>query len=151
MFRMLVCAAAAAAWLFVAGTALADDESDPPNAAVDEEAVSGPVLVSKDPAPLVCDVGTAALRFVEVRGAGFDAWATQRLVGNVVDASGAQIIDWQSIWVSPQGRLTLEVNVCADPFRNRPPLAPGDYTVSVGTGAGAPIAATTISLTTRDL
>jgi hypothetical protein len=81
-----------------------------------------------------------------VRGTGFDAWATQRLVGNVVDGEGVAQAQWASVWVSPQGRLTLELNLCADPFRSRPALPAGDYTVAVGPSGGPPIAATNISL-----
>ena len=146
-----------AAWLCLAGAVFADDESDAQSAPSvedqapspppgEDQAPSGPVLQPADYAPLVCDPSYAGFRYLEVRGNGFDAWATQRLVGDVVDANGVSRIQWSSIWVSPQGQLTLEVNLCADPFRNRPALPAGDYTVSVGAASGAPIAATTISV-----
>jgi hypothetical protein len=106
----------------------------------------GPNLQASDYAPVVCTPGSAGFRYVEVRGSGFDAWATQRLVGNVVDGNGLSQMQWGSVWVSPQGRLTLEVNLCADPFRNRPALPAGNYTVMVGPGSGQPIAATSIAL-----
>jgi hypothetical protein len=117
-----------------------DEPSAPP-------APSGPTLQASDYAPVICDASAGgAFRYVEVRGTGFDAWATQRLVGNVVDGRGLSQMQWGSIYVSPQGSLTLEVNLCADPFRNRPALPAGDYTVTVGRGAGQAIAATSIAL-----
>jgi hypothetical protein len=145
---------AVAVWLCLAGVVFADGDSATDTAgsdaqsapAIEDQAPSGPVLQPADYAPLRCDPSETRMRYVEVRGSGFDAWATQRLVGNVVDASGVSRIQWSSIWVSPQGQLTLEVNVCADPFRNRPALPAGDYTVSVGSASGAPIAAATISI-----
>ena len=81
-----------------------------------------------------------------MRGTGFDAWADQHLVGNFIDGNGVPEIRWDSVWVTPQGGLTLEVNLCADPFQNHGALAPGSYTVSVGLGSGQPIAATSIAL-----
>ena len=155
-----------AVWLCLASAVFADDESDaqsapPPDQAQsapapddqaqtapapEDQAPSGPVLQPADYAPPLCDPSYAGFRYVEVRGSGFDAWATQRLVGNVVDANGVSQIRWSSVWVSPQGQLTLEVNLCADRFRNRPALPAGDYTVSVASGSGAPITATTISV-----
>jgi hypothetical protein len=103
-------------------------------------------LQASDSAPVVCDPGASGFRYVEVRGSGFDAWATQHLVGNVVDGNGQSQMQWGSVWVSPQGGLTLEVNLCSDPFRNRPALPVGNYTVSVGPGAGQALAATSIAL-----
>ena len=145
-----------AVWLCLAATAFAEGESDADNPgpdaqsapAVEEQAPapSGPVLQPADYAPVLCDPGFPGLRYLEVRGTGFDAWATQRLAGNVVNANGVPQIQWSSIWVSPQGQLTLEVNLCNDPFRKRPALPTGEYTVSVRAGSGAPIAATTISV-----
>jgi hypothetical protein len=133
------------------GTAFAqsNDQNAPPDdesAPAEDQAPPGPVLKPADYSPLICDPSAAGFRYLEVRGSGFDAWATQRLVGNVVDATGVPRIHWGSVWVSPAGQLTLEVNLCADPFRNRPALAAGDYTVAVGQDNGAPIAATGISL-----
>jgi len=136
-----------AVWLGVATAAHADDSSDP-NAQQPAEptAPSGPVLQPSDTAPVICDPGSRTFRFVEVRGTGFNAWATQRLVGNLVDGSGTPRIQWGSVWVSRQGRLTLEVNLCADPFRGRGALPAGTYTVAVGPGSGTAIAATSIQL-----
>jgi len=122
----------------------AQSEAEPPPA--EDQAPSGPLLQPSDSAPVICDPSVAGFRYVQVSGSGFDAWATQRLVGDVIDASGARQIHWGSIWVTPQGRLTLEVNLCADPFQKRPALAAGDYTVAVGQNNGAVVAATTISL-----
>jgi hypothetical protein len=146
-----------AVWLCLASVVFADDESDaqsaPPSEdqaqtapAPEDQAPSGPVLQPADYAPPLCDPNYAGFRYLEVRGSGFDAWATQRLVGNVVDANGVSQIRWTSVWVSPQGRLTLEVNLCADRFRHRPALPAGDYTVAVASGSGAPITTTTISV-----
>ncbi|MGI9148676.1 MAG: hypothetical protein ACR2IK_19370 [Chloroflexota bacterium] len=150
------------AWLCLAGTAGANvpsfaqsDEPGPQAAAPDADstpaveapqAPAGPILQPSDYTPVVCDPGAAGFRYVEVRGTGFEAWATQRLVGNVVDGNGVSQMQWGSVWVSPEGALTLEVNVCADPFRNRPALRAGDYTVVVGSGSGRAIAATSIAL-----
>ena len=143
-----------AAWLCLAGMVDAygssyaqsegsDVQSEPP---ADQPAPTGPSLQASDYAPVICDPNSGGFRYVEVRGTGFDAWATQRLVGNVVDGNGLSQMQWGSVWVSPQGRLTLEVNLCADPFRNRPALPAGDYTVLVGPGSGQAIAATSIAL-----
>ena len=120
-----------------------DDQSAPPD---EPQAPAGPVLQASDSAPVTCDPAASGFRYVEVRGSGFEPWATQRLVGNVVDSSGASRMQWGSVWVSPQGSLTLEVNLCADPFRKRPALPAGDYTVLVGLGSGQAIAATSIAL-----
>ena len=137
-----------ATWLCLASAVFADDDSDAQSPGSDTESAppSGPILQPADNAPVICDPNSAGFRFVEVRGSGFDAWATQRLVGNVVDANGVPQIQWGSVWVSRQGKLTLEVNLCSDPFRNRPALPAGDYLLSVGTGAGAPIATASITL-----
>jgi hypothetical protein len=141
--------------LCLAGAAYADDSSSAQSVPPDDQPVdqpadapvpTGPVLQPSDNAPTICAPGTPGFHFVEVRGTGFDAWATQRLVGNVVDANGVAQMQWGSVWVSPQGRLTLEVNLCADPFRNRPALPAGNYTVSIGPGNGASIAAASIAL-----
>ncbi len=139
-----------AAWLCLAGAvgaygqSYAQDEGSAP--ADQPEAPAGPMLQASDYAPIICDPGASGFRFVEVRGTGFDAWATQRLVGNVLDGSGASRMQWGSVWVSPGGSLTLEVNLCTDPFRNRPALPAGDYTVTVGSGSGQALAATSIAL-----
>jgi hypothetical protein len=147
---------ALAIFLCLAGAAYADDSSSaqsapavdqPVDQPADASAPTGPVLQPSDNAPTICAPGTPGFHFVEVRGTGFDAWASQRLVGNIIDANGVAQIQWGSVWVSPQGRLTLEVNLCADPFRERPALPAGDYTVSIGPGNGRTIAAAGLSLT----
>lgn len=140
-----------AAWLCLGGGAVKaqSDDSQPADTPVADDAAPppGPALLASDTAPLVCDPAASRFRYVEVRGTGFDAWATQRLVGNLVDTdNGVALARWPSVWVSPHGRLTLEVNLCADPFRGRGALAPGNYTVVVGAGNGAVIAATSIAL-----
>jgi len=119
--------------LSMAGPALAQEEP-------------GPVLQAVSNSPAACDPSKPGFRYVEVRGSGFDAWSSQRLVGTLVDASGAAQAHWPSIFVTPQGQLTLELNLCAEPLQNRPALGPGDYTVSVGQSDGSQIAATGISL-----
>jgi hypothetical protein len=133
------------AWLCLATSAYAQDDSDAQSTDT-PPAPTGPVLQPSDYAPVICDPNAARFHYVEVRGTGFDAWATQHLVGNVIDGNGRSQMQWGSVWVSPQGSLTLEVNLCADPFRSRPALPAGSYTVSVGSGSGQAIAATSISL-----
>src|SRR5437660_3395419 len=134
-----------AAWLLLLlVTAIgASAQADPPP---DDQPPAGPSLQPSDHAPLVCDAAIPGFRYVEVRGSGFDAWAKQRLVGNLVDGNGVAQVQWGSVWVSPQGGLTLEVNLCADPFRGRPALAAGTYTVAVGQDSGALLAATSIDV-----
>jgi hypothetical protein len=127
--------------------ARAQESSDAPPVEEVAPTPTGPTLQPSSTAPVVCDPGKNGFRFLEIRGSGFDAWATKRLAGNLTDASGAAQMQWNSVWISPQGRLTLEVNLCRDPFRGRPALAVGDYTVAVGPVGGQPIAATTVSLT----
>jgi hypothetical protein len=125
------------------------DQSTPDQSAPqpqDQAAPSGPILQASDYSPAVCDPSAAGFRYLEVRGTGFDAWSTQHLVGNLFDASGAVREHWNSVWVSPQGQLTLEVNLCADPIQNHPALNLGDYTVAVGQSNGGTIASTGISL-----
>lgn len=147
---------ALASWLILASAVSA--QSDTPSAPASDQSTDqagdqppdqpspGPTLQASDNAPLVCDPAINGFRYVEVRGSGFDAWATQRLVGNLLDDSGRPQLQWGSVWVSPQGGLTLEVNLCADPFRGRPALAAGTYTLAIGQGRGAPIAATSIDV-----
>jgi hypothetical protein len=150
--RRLVTRFILGAWLCMAGGLVAyaqpapDDATDADTVAPEQPPPVGPILQASNNAPVICDPSTPGFRYVEVRGTGFDAWATQRLVGNVVDGNGRSQMQWGSVWVSPQGNLTLEVNLCADPFRNRPALAAGDYTVIVGPGSGQPLAATSIAL-----
>ncbi|HLZ26720.1 MAG TPA: hypothetical protein VKV73_05305 [Chloroflexota bacterium] len=122
----------------------ADTLSAPP---AEPQAPVGPNLQASDYAPVICDPSSLGFRYVEVRGSGFDAWATQHLVGDVVDDNGQSRLQWGSVWVSPQGRLTLEVNLCGDPFGNRPALPVGNYTVTVGPSSGQALAATSIALT----
>jgi hypothetical protein len=121
-------------WLCLAITALA------------QEAPGGPALQPADVSPEICDPTAPGFRYLEVRGTGFDAWASQHLVGTLLDASGVPHEQWSSIWVSPQGDLTLELNLCADPYQNHAALPAGDYTVAVGQGNSAPLATTGISL-----
>jgi hypothetical protein len=149
----LIFLAVLTACLCLASVANAQDSSDtqPDDGSAPADAPApppppSPALQPSDYAPVVCDPGAAGFRYVEVRGTGFDAWATQHLVGNVVDGNGAPQMQWNSVWVSPQGSLTLEVNLCADPFRSRPALPAGNYTISIGAQSGQPIAATSIAL-----
>jgi hypothetical protein len=116
-------------------TSAPDDQSAPPPP-------SGPVLQPSDYTPTLCDPSAAGFRFDEIRGSGFDAWAGRHLVGSVLDGAGTPQVFWSNVWVSARGTLTLEVNLCSDPFINRPALPMGDYTVSVGPSAGSAIAAT---------
>ena len=48
--------------------------------------------------------------------------------------------------MSPQGQLTVEVNLCGDSFQSHPALTAGDYTLLVGQSDGGTIASTGISL-----
>jgi hypothetical protein len=143
--RLLILLGALAAGLCMAGAVSAQSEAPASDQPVDQPP-AGPTLQASDNAPLICDPATAGFRYVEVRGSGFDAWATQRLVGNLLDPNGKAQVQWGSVWVSPKGGLTLEVNLCADPFRGRPALAAGTYTVAIGQTSGAPIAATSIDV-----
>ncbi len=111
-----------------------------------QEDQGGPVLQPVNDTPAACDPTQPGFSYVEVRGSGFDAWSGQRLVGTLVDASGAPQAQWPSVFVTPTGQLTLELNLCAEPLQNRPALGPGDYTVSVGSTDGSAIASAGISL-----
>ena len=106
----------------------------------------GPRLEVASSAPMVCDAGAGRMRYVEVRGNGFDAWAGQRLVGTLTDATGVARAQWPSVWVTPTGRVTVEVNICADAFRNQGALPPGDYSLAVGSSGSGPVAVTGFSL-----
>jgi hypothetical protein len=139
-------ALAACLWLPGAVFAQAEPDSEAMPPAEDTAAPVEPVLQQPSNPPAVCDPAARSFRFVQVRGSGFDAWATQRLVGSLVDETGVAKITWNSVWVSPQGRLTLEINLCADPFRGRPALPAGTYTLAVGPGSGTAIAATSIDV-----
>src|SRR5258707_12762312 len=111
------------------------DQAAPSDQPADQAPV-GPMLQASDTAPVVCDPATRGFRYVEVRGSGFDRWASQRLVGNLFDGSGTPQVQWGSVWVTPRGGLTLELNLCADPFHSRPALAAGTYTGAVGDSSG---------------
>ena len=145
--RMLLVGLAASLLSLLLAAITASAQSDaPPDDQSGDQPAAGPSLQPSDHAPLVCDAAIPGFRYVEVRGSGFDAWAKQRLVGNLVDGNGVAQVQWGSVWVSPQGGLTLEVNLCADPFRGRPALAAGTYTVAVGQDSGALLAATSIDV-----
>jgi hypothetical protein len=138
-----------ATW-FVLGAIMAsaqeEDTAPTPTEVAEPAGPTGPVLAATDPAPQACDAGTTRQRFLEVRGSGFDAWALQRLQGTVLDGAGRPQMSWNSIWVSPQGRLTLEIGLCASTFRGRGALGPGTYSVFVNSPSGAPIASAAIDL-----
>jgi hypothetical protein len=127
----------------VAALALAASVFSPAFAQEDQ---GGPVLQPVSNSPAACDPSASGFRYLEVRGSGFDAWSSQHLVGTLVDAGGAPQAHWPSVYVTPNGQLVLELNLCAEPLQNRPALAPGDYTLSVTGGDGSQIAATDISL-----
>jgi len=139
---ILVVALSLATTVFAQSSGGSDQSSPQP----EDQAPTGPILQPSDYSPVICDPNAAGFRYLEVRGSGFDAWSTQHLVGNLFDASGAAREHWSSVWVSPQGQLTLEVNLCADPIQKHPALDVGDYTVAVGQGNGATIATAGISL-----
>jgi len=107
---------------------------------------SGPSLIAKQQPTVACDPAATRLRFLEVRGSGFDSWALQRLTSRLVDAGGTPLMSWGSVWVSARGQLTLEVNLCADPFSGRGPLPSGTYGLLVSPRDGAPIASTTLEI-----
>ncbi len=65
----------------------------------------------------------------------------------LTDADGNTQASWKTIWVNPQGNLTVLINLCEDDFLSRPPLAVGDYIVSVNDPTtNDPIAQTMISV-----
>lgn len=139
-----------AAWLCLAAAAYAQDAPDDQQPSDDQPAdaappPSGPILQPLDPSPVICDPNAAGFRFLELRGSGFDAWARQRLAASTLDANGRPVVQWPSVWISPQGGLTLELNLCADPYRGRPALPAGPYTVVVGQ-SNQPIAAASFEL-----
>ena len=150
--RLASLLAALAVSLALVGSALAQsdnggsDNGGSDQTAPAQQAPSGPVLQPSDNSPVLCDPNSPGFRYVEVRGSGFDAWSTQHLVGALFDASGAARERWNSVWVSPQGSLTLEVNLCGDPILKRGALDAGDYTVAVGQSSGGTIASTGISV-----
>ena len=108
--------------------------------------ITGPSLSARNQPAQACDPALTRLRYLEVRGAGFDAWALQRLTGQLVDVNGTPLMSWGSVWVSPQGSLTVEVNLCADPFRGSDALAPGTYALVLSQRDGAPIATTSVEI-----
>ena len=120
--------------------------TSPSFAQEDQTPAPGPLLQPVNDAPAACDPSAPGFRYLEVRGSGFDAWTSQHLVGTLVDGSGATQAQWPSIYVTPQGQLVLELNLCAEPLQNRPALAPGDYTVAVGGSDGSQIASAGITL-----
>jgi hypothetical protein len=136
--------------LCLAATAFAQDDTSPDDQSApppEEQAPTGPSLQATDNSPIVCDPDQSGFRYDEIRGTGFDAFVGQHLVGSLVaNTNGAPQASWNSVWVSPQGTLTLEVNLCADPFLHRGALPTGDYTVAVGQGSGSAIAATAFSV-----
>jgi len=138
--------AAFAISLALVGSALAQSDGGSDQAPPADEAPTGPVLQPSDNAPVICDPNSPGFRYVEVRGSGFDAWSTQHLVGALFDASGAARERWNSVWVTPQGSLTLVVNLCADPIQKHGALDPGDYTVAIGQSSGGTIASAAISV-----
>jgi hypothetical protein len=111
-----------------------------------QEASDGPVLQAVNGTPTACDPSQAGFRYVEVRGSGFAAWSGQRLIGTLIDASGTAQAHWPSVFVTPSGQVTLELNLCAEPIQNRPALGAGDYTLAVGPSDGSTIASAGISL-----
>ena len=121
-----------------------EDDTTPPDA--DTAPPSGPSLTTPAQPPEACDPTVSRLRYLEVRGAGFDAWALQRLSSSLVNVNGTPLMTWGSVWVSPDGHLTVEVNLCADPFSGRDALAPGTYALLVGPPNGAPIASTSVEV-----
>lgn len=123
-----------------------DANAEPASADAPADVPAGPWLQVATAAPTICDAGGGRARYVEVRGSGFEGWAGQRLVGTLIDASGVARAQWPTVFVTSTGRLTVEVNVCADRFRDRPALPAGDYSISVGSSAGAPVAVTGFSL-----
>jgi hypothetical protein len=134
--------------LLPAATALAQEEGATEEPTAEQEAgPAGPTLVPDNPTPAQCGATQFSQSYVNVRGTGFDAYATQRLPGTLVDASGSTQASWKTIWVSPQGNLLLPINLCADAFLRRPPLQPGDYFITVfDPTSNAPIAQTAIEV-----
>ena len=120
-----------------------DEDTSVPPAAPEN---SGPSLIANQQPTVACDPAATRLRFLEVRGSGFDNWALQRLTSRLVDAGGTPLMSWGSVWVSPKGQLTLEVNLCADPFSGRGPLPSGTYGLLVSPRDGAAIASTTLEI-----
>jgi hypothetical protein len=144
--RRVVLLVALTALVAAASAAYAQEEGDGAARPEAEAQAQGPSLVVRQQPIEACDPSISRLRYLEVRGAGFDAWALQRLTSSVVDVDGTSLMTWGSVWVSPDGRLTLEVNLCADPFSGRDALAPGTYALLVGPRDGEPIASTSLEI-----
>jgi hypothetical protein len=129
--------------VLVSSTAYAQEEDTSGQSPQD---IAGPSLSARNQPTQACDPALTRLRYLEVRGAAFDAWALQRLTGQLVDVNGTPLISWGSVWVSPKGSLTVEVNLCADPFRGSEALAPGTYALVLSQRDGAPIASTSLEI-----
>jgi len=137
--RILATLSLALGLSFVGGPARGADDTTP--------AANPPSLTAEQANVAVCPPGYPGARFVQFRGTGFDAWAQSRLDGAVVDGDGNSVVSWRSIWVDPQGRLTLVLNVCQDAYLRRPALDPGDYVISVSAPDSSDwLAATTIAV-----
>jgi hypothetical protein len=124
--------------------ALAGDDEQPP-----DESGGGPVptLTPTRPVAPICQVAGTAGRYLQIRGTGFDAWIDQRLPGSLTDADGNPEGGWRTIWVDPNGNVTLAVNLCDDIAARRGPLAPGTHWVFIRDGSGGdPIASTSFDL-----
>ena len=129
--------------LVVPSVAVAQEEDED---AAQAEAAPAPTLTPTRPQAPICQLAGNA-RFLEIRGTGFDAWIDQRLPGMLTDADGNPEDAWRTIWVDPNGNVTLAVNLCDDVARQRGPLAPGTHWVFIGDGSGGdPIAATSFDL-----
>jgi hypothetical protein len=119
----------------------------------DSDAPAGPVPTlspTRAEAPICQVAGTA--RYLEIRGSGFDAWVDQRLPGMLTDADGNPEDSWRTIWVDPNGNVTLAVNLCDDVAKQRGPLAPGTHWLFIGDGSGGdPIATTSFDLSDQPL
>jgi hypothetical protein len=113
----------------------------------EQPAAPQPTLTADDSNPLACDNSRPALRYDEIRGTAFYGYASQRLPGVLTDSDGNAQATWKTIWVNPQGNLTVLINLCEDDFLSRPPLAVGDYLVSINDPTtNDPIAQTMISV-----
>jgi hypothetical protein len=144
--RRLVILVVLTALVAAASAAYAQEEGDSTAPPDTDAPAEGPSLVARQQPTEACDPSVSRLRYLEVRGAGFDAWALQRLTSSLVDVDGTPLMSWGSVWVSSEGRLTLEVNLCADPFSGRDALAPGTYALLVSPRDGAPIASTSLEI-----
>lgn len=121
-----------------------DQSSDQPT---EQPAAPEPSLTADESNPIACDNSRPSLRYDEIRGTAFYGYASQRLPGVLTDSDGNTQATWKTIWVNPQGNLTVLINLCEDDFLSRPPLAVGDYTVSVNDpSTNDPIAQTLISV-----